>query len=222
MAEDNPKEQAPEARLTFGQWAKRAGLFVLFGTILMIPRIRRLRRRLYVWSCIRLVAVGIGGWLLWRYKHAHAGVLTLTGGWLFLAFSVFVRAKQVTKSVDTMAQEVGALIVLNGGTFQESPDSTFVSEAQICVQPDQIIVVGPRERRLLEIPLAKVRSLTAHSVSNGAASGDEPWKVEVNWTAEEPCTTTFHYDGVFAEHLARVTESTLRSQWKKDLPVIPS
>jgi hypothetical protein len=29
-----------------------------------------------------------------------------------------------------------------------------------------------------------------------------------------------HYDGHFAEHLAQVTESTLRSQWKKDLSVI--
>ena len=28
--------------------------------------------------------------------------------------------------------------------------------------------------------------------------------MEINWLADGPCTTTFHYDGVFAEHLARV------------------
>jgi hypothetical protein len=45
--------------------------------------------------------------------------------------------------------------------------------------------------------------------------------VQITWVADAPCTTTFRYDGAFAEHLARVTESTLRSQWKKDLPIIP-
>jgi hypothetical protein len=158
--------------------------------------------------------------MLWRYKHAHAGVPTLAGGWLLLAFSVLIRAKPETKSVDAMARESGALIVLNGGTFQLSPDSTSFAEAEIFVHPDQIIVVGPRERRLLEIPLAKVRSLTAHPVSNGAREGNGPWQMDVEWMAEAPCTTIFQYDGAFAEHLARVAESTLRSQWKKELPVI--
>jgi hypothetical protein len=147
-------------------------------------------------------------------------VPTLAGGWLLLAFSVFIRAKPEIKSVDAMAQEVGALIVLNGGTFQQLPDPTLISDAQIFVHPDQIIVMGPRERCLLEIPLAKVRSLTAHPVIDEAAEGAGPWEVEIKWVAEGPCTTTFRYDGAFAEHLARVTESTLRSQWKKDLPVI--
>ena len=110
--------------------------------------------------------------------------------------------------------------MLNGGIFRQSPDSTPIPQAQIFVHPEQIIVLGPRERRLLEIPLAKVRNLAAHPVTNGAGEGAEPWEVEINWVADAPCTTTFHYDGAFAEHLARVTESTLRSQWKKELPVI--
>ena len=81
--------------------------------------------------------------------------------------------------------------------------------------------MGPDERRLLEIPLAKVRSMAAHPVTKtnrekarALGSGNQLARPIV------PCTTTFQYEGVFAEHLARVTESTLRSQWKKDLPVI--
>jgi hypothetical protein len=38
MPENNSAEQSPQPRRTFGQLARQAGLFMLFGTILMIPR----------------------------------------------------------------------------------------------------------------------------------------------------------------------------------------
>ena len=220
MAVNNSGEQSAQPRPTFGQWAKQAGLFMLFGTILMIPRIRRLRRRVWAWTCVRLAAAACATWLGWRYKHAGAGVASLAASLLLFAFSLLVRAKPKVKSTDALTDELSALIVLNGGIFLQSPDSTPIQPAQIFVHPEQIIVLGPCERRLLEIPLAKVRNLAAHPVPNGAGEGAEPWEVEVNWVADAPCTTTFHYDGAFAEHLARVTESTLRGQWKKELPVI--
>ena len=102
------------------------------------------------------------------YAHAGAGVASLAGGLLLFAFSLLVRAKPVVKSVDALTHELSALIVLNGGIFRQSPDSTPIHEAQILVHPEQIIVLGPRERRLLEIPLAKVRNLAAHPVTNGS------------------------------------------------------
>jgi hypothetical protein len=140
---------------------------------------------------------------------------------LLLAFSLLIRAKPAVKSMDALAHELSALIVLNGGIFRQSPDSIPIESAQILVHPERIIVLGPRQRRLLEIPLAQVRNLAACAVTNGIGEGVEPWEVQITWVADAPCTTTFRYDGAFAEHLARVTESTLRSQWKKDLPIIP-
>jgi hypothetical protein len=145
----------------------------------------------------------------------------MVAGLLLFAFSLLVHAKPVTKSVDAIASELGALIVLNGGTFRETADSTAVRRTQIFVHPEQVIVQGPGERHLLEIPLAKFRSLTARAVPNGTEKSPEPWEVEIEWLADATCTTTFRYEGVFAEHLAQVAESTLRGQWKKGLPVIP-
>ncbi len=220
MAANASNEQSSHAPRSFGQRARQAGLFLLFGTILFIPRIRRLRRRVWAWTGVRLaVAVG-GGWLIWRYARGGAEPLTLVAGLLLLAFSLLVRAKPPAKSADALAQELGALVVLNGGTFRQSTDSLPVSQAQVFVSSDQIVVVGARESILLEIPLAKVRRLTAVPVKKSPGPEQEPWEVEINWQAESPCSATFHYDGAFAEHLARVTESTLRSQWKKELPVI--
>jgi len=220
MAENNSAEQSSQSRRTLARVAKQAGLFVLFATILMIPRIRRLRRRAGGWACVRLVGAACGGWLGWQYKHAGAGVASLAGGLLLFAFSLLVRAKPAVKSVDALTHELGALLVLNGGTFLQSRDSAAIPKAQIFVHPEQIIVCGPDERHLLEIPLARVQNLAAHPISNGAGEGAEPWEVEIDWVADAPCVAKFQYNGVFAEHLARVTESTLRSQWKKELPVI--
>ncbi|MGO8792721.1 MAG: hypothetical protein ACLQVL_35765 [Terriglobia bacterium] len=200
--------------------AKQAGLFVLFGAILVIPRIRRLRRRVWAWACVRLAAVVGGWWLMWRYAHHQGGAATMGLGLALLAFSVFVRASPLVKSVDALAQDLSALIVLNGGIFRQSPEFAPIHGAQIFVHPERITVLGPRERRLLEVPLAKVRSLAAHPISNGAAETVGTWEVEIGWVDNVSCTATFHYDGAFAEHLARVTESTLRSQWKTELRII--
>lgn len=157
---------------------------------------------------------------MWRHEHAGAGAASLAGGLLLFAFSLLVRAKPAVKSTDALAGELSALIVLNGGIFQQSPDSDPIPQAQIFLHPERIIVLGPRERLILEIPLGKVRNLAAQPVAGGAGKGPAPWEVEINWVADVPCTATFRYNGTFAEHLARVTESILRSQWKKGLPVI--
>ncbi len=191
-------------------------MFILFGAILMIPRIRRLRRRPGAWACVRLGGAVCGCWLVWRHQHAGAGIASLAAGLLLFAFSLLVRAKPEVKSVDALARELGAMIVLNGGTFLESADSTPVPCAQILVCPEQIIVIGPGERRVLEIPLAEVRSIAAHPLTNETGEAADGWDVVVNWVADAPCTTAFQYDGPFAEHLAQVTESTLRGHLNMD------
>jgi len=222
MAANNSAGETVQPRLTFGQRVKKAGLFILFGTILVIPRLRRLRRRPGAWACVRVGVAACATWLVWRHQQGSAGVGSVMAGLLLFAFSLLVHAKPEVKSVDAIASELGALIVLNGGIFRETPDSDVVRRTQIFVQPTQLIVQGPGERVLLEIPLAQFRTLTARPVSSATGKGPEPWEVEINWAADAPCTTTFRYEGVFAEHLAQVTESTLRSQWKKELPVIPA
>jgi len=220
MAENTTGQEPPPLPRTLRQSAQQAGLFVLFGTILMIPRIRRLRRRVWAWTCVRLGAAACGGWLLWRYTHAGASKATLAFGVLCLAFSLLVRARPALRSVDDLAKQLSALIVLHGGAFRLSQNAPFVEHTQIFVCPEHLIVMGPAERRLAEIPLAGVRDLARNPVASSSAKGGAAWEVAVDWDNGKPCTTVFRYEGVFAEHLARVTESTVRSQWKKELPII--
>ena len=220
MAEIKSAEQTMQPALTVGRRAKRAGLYVLFGTILFIPRIRRLRRRVWAWTAVRVGAAGCGCGLVWRYAHLRSGPLGIVCGVMLLAFALVIRAKPLQKSVDAIAGELGALITLNGGRFLVSPGASPVEKAQIFVCPEKMVVHGPGNRHLLTIPFAKVRTLTAHASANGGRAKHQPWEVEIDWADDSPHITRFVFEGPFAEHLAGVAESTLRSRWKKELPVI--
>ncbi len=225
MAETKSVGQPPQSTqptISLGQRAKRAGLYFLFGTILFIPRIRRLRRRVWAWTLVRLGAAACGCWIVWRYAHLRAGLASLVGGLILLLFALLVRARPAEKSVDVIADELGALIVLNGGTFRESPESMEIRRTQIFVHPQKVMVHGPGNCHLLTILMAKFRSLEAHACANGTKRNHQSWEVEIVWVDDSPHTTKFTYEGPFAEHLAQVAESTLRSQWKKELPILPT
>ena len=201
---------------------KRAALSVLFTAILIIPKIRALRRKPWEWSAVRLVVAGLGCLLGWRYKHAHGGLVDLVFGIVLMAFGLVVRAKPQAKSVDAQAQELDALVVLNGGAFIPHGADRPSRLVSIFVNPDRLFVVDEREHTLEEIPVVRVRQLEARPVT---APGEpeaeaQTWDLEISWEANEMRTARFRYDGVFAEHLARVAENTLRNLLRRDLPVI--
>jgi hypothetical protein len=221
MSDTNAAPPAAEPWRTLTQFAKQAGLFILFGTILSIPRLRRLRRRVWPWTCVRLVSALCGFWLAWRFTRGQTGWASLLAAGILLAFSLLVRSRPLAKSVDALAHELSALVVLNGGAFRLSGGARVIPSTQIYVRPDALIVTGSHEQRLAEIPLTRVQNLTAYAIDKGSGKGAEPWEVRIEWLSGEACTASFRYEGAFAEHLARVTESTVLSQWKKELPVIP-
>ena len=90
MAANNATQQSLTPRLTFDQRAKQAGLSILFA---ILPTIRSLRGRMWVWSGIRLGTAAVATALVWRYRHAGAGIVSLLCGLLLFAFALLVRAK---------------------------------------------------------------------------------------------------------------------------------
>ena len=209
-------------RMRLWHTLRKAALSVLFAAILIIPKVRRLRRKIWEWSAVRLVVAGLGCLLGWRYKHANGGLVDLLAGVALMALGLLVRAKPQTKSVDAQARELDALVVLNGGAFiphgAERP-SRLVS---IFVNPDRLFVVDEREHRLEEIPMVRVRELVARPLPlPGEPEAEaQTWDLEITWESKELRSARFRYDGVFAEHLARVAETTVRNLLRKDLPVL--
>jgi len=204
------------------QALRKAALSALFAAILVIPKIRALRRKIWEWSAVRIVAALLGCLLGWRYKHANGGVADLIVGVALMAFGLLVRAKPEAKSVDAQARELDALVVLNGGAFIPSGDERPSHLVRIFVNPDRLFVVDEREHTLEEIPLVRVRELAVRPLP----AQDEPeaetqiWDLEITWEAKDMRTARFRYDGVFAEHLARVAETTVRNLLRRELPVL--
>jgi hypothetical protein len=96
---------------------------------------------------------------------------------------------------------------LENGQLEDAPPSAV----QLFVCPERIWALDPHQQPLLVIPVSQISSAVA---SESAAD----WIVRIRWAEH---TADFHYRGIFAEHLARVAESTLRSLIHPPLPVIP-
>lgn len=207
---------------------KRAGLAFLFSTILLIPRVRRLRRRGRVWTLVRVFAAMASAWLVWRFARGNAGVPSLLLGIGLAAFSLLVRSRPERKSVDDVAREIKALVVLNGGSWIGKERAKSVPETSIFVVPDRLVVLTAQLQQLTEIPLAGVHQVRSHPVLRTSArkNGDaaaETWEMEILWTSTgQTHGATFRFESFFAEHLARVAEQTITSVWKKQLPVLRS
>ena len=201
---------------------KKAALSVLFTAILIIPKVRALRRKIWEWSAVRLLVAGLGCLLGWRYKHAHGGLADLVFGIAFMAFGLLVRAKPRAKSVDAQAREFDALVVLNGGAFIPHGADRPARIVSIFVNPDRLFVVDEREHTLEEIPMVRVRKLEARPVPLPGENEAEAqtWELAISWESNEMRTARFRYEGVFAEHLARVAENTVHNLLRKDLPVL--
>ena len=217
MPEQKTNPQEPR-QLGIFETAKRAAMGALFFLILLIPRFRRLRRRVWAWALVRVILVLSGGALIWYYARKQAGAGFLFGGLALVALGVLVRAKPQAKSVEEKARELGALVVLNGGTFLPANGAAH-PDAQIYVFPERLLVLDGRQEPVGEIPLARLQRYAAHPASSDALAEGTPWELAIEG---ESTSARFRYEGFFAEHLARVAETTLRNLLRKELPVLKS
>ena len=185
------------------------GLGALFALVLLLPKLLNLRRDRRSWLAFRILLAIAGASLvvlplsLWNSWHA-----AIAGLAMFLAAILLPEAKPDTTLADTVAR-LGALVVVNGGSYQleDAPPS----EVQLFVCPERIWALDSHLRPLLVVPVSQISSAVASE-----AAGD--WVVRIRWAEH---TADFHYRGIFAEHLARVAESTLRSIIHPALPIIP-
>jgi len=222
MADEHNSQAVVPTGVRFRLALKRAALTVLFTAILIIPKIRALRRKIWEWSAVRLLVAALGCLLGWRYRHAQGGLVDLVFGIALMAFGLLVRAKPQARSVDAQARELDALVVLNGGAFIPHGADRPARIVSIFVNPDRLFVVDEREHTLEEIPMVRVRELEARPVTSPCEPEAEAqtWDLTITWESNEMRTARFRYDGVFAEHLARVAENTLRNLLRKELPIL--
>jgi hypothetical protein len=200
------------------------GLSALFALVLLVPKLLNIRRDRRSWFAFRVLLAVAGAALvilpLSLWNSWHAGIAGLV---MFLAAILLPAANPDTTLADTAAR-LGALVIVNGGVyhFQEAQveqgkveqgqaENVQPSAVQLFVCPGRIWALDSHQHPLIVIPTAQILSAIASE-----SAGD--WIVRIRWAEH---AADFHYRGIFAEHLARVAESTLRSVIHPPLPVIP-
>jgi hypothetical protein len=188
---------------------RRAVLWLIFGSILMIPKINRLRRHRRAWNFGRSFAglVGVAMIAIGAAEQHKFAIVAL--GALALLLALLLAPERPKRSVDARARELGALVVVDGGVYNS--DAEAPHRAKLFIGSDRLWVLNSALAVLSEIPLQQLRELILEP-----SGADWKLRLDCGQSAAE-----FLYRGDFAEHLARVADETLRSRLHRELPVLP-
>ncbi len=202
----NPALSHPEG---FGKRLRHLAVGALFALVLLIPKILRVRRNPRSWLLFRIFWGVAGAALVVLPVGLGAGFVPAIVGLAMFISSILLPPAKPDTSSDEKARELGALVVVNGGRYRPANGSS--AAVQLFVGGERIFVLDRRFQPLLEIPVSEITSAQAEE-SHGR------WFLRIKW---ENKTAAFAYRGVFAEHLARVAETTIRSVMRPALPVLP-
>jgi len=205
-AASNPSLFQPEG---FGKRLRQLAVGTLFALVLIIPKILHVRRNPRSWILFRIF-LGVAGAALvvLPLGLGTSFVPAIVGLAMFISAILLPPAKPNTNAGDK-AHELGALVVVNGGRFQ--PGRAAAAAVQHFVSAESVWVLDRSFQPLLEIPVSEITAACAEQ-------SEESWRLRMTWASH---TAEFSYGGIFAEHLARVAESTIRSVMRPAFPVLP-
>ena len=183
----------------------------MFAAVLLIPKLLRIRRNAQSWMAFRIFLGFAGAALvilplsLW-----NSWLAAIAGLAMFLAAILLPPAEPRTIP-DEKALELGALVIVNGGKYQ--PGNAAPAFVQLFVGAERIWALDPQFQPLLVIPAAEI--LSANVIQ---AQAKNHWILQVRWSDN---AAEFSYQGIFAEHFARVAESSLGGVMHSSLPILP-
>jgi hypothetical protein len=181
----------------------------LFALVLLVPKLFHLRRNAKSWMLFRLLLAAAGASLVVLPLSLRNSYLYAVAGLVMFIAAILLPPAISTFSVDEKARELGALVVANGGQFISAGASS--TAVQLFVGTEQITVLDAQFEPVLVVPVNQLTLVRAEE-------SDGRWLLSLAWAEH---AAQFTYRGVFAEHLARVAETTLRSVMRPALPVIP-
>lgn len=196
------QQERPNARL------RNIVIGAFFALVLLIPKLLRVRHNAQSWMALRiflgvagaaLVVLPLSLWNSWL--AAPAGLI------MFLA-AILLPPAVSHLDPDEKARELGALVVINGGKYQSGNASS--TPVQLFVGAEQIWALDAHFHPLLVIPVEQIASADVSQRKNR-------WLLQIRWAEN---ISEFFYHGIFAEHLARVSQSTLAGVMPSPLPIL--
>lgn len=194
---------------TSGSRLRNAAIGTLFALVLLVPKLLHVRRNPKSWMLFRLLLAAAGAALvLLPLGYQNSFLYAIVGMFMFIA-AILLPSVKPEVSVDDKARELGAFVVVNGGRLSYANASS--AAVQLFVGAEQVSALDADFQTLLLVPVSEIQSVRAEE-------SDGRWLLCLTWADH---AAQFAYRGVFAEHLARVAETTLRSVMRPALPVIP-
>jgi hypothetical protein len=187
---------------------RRGVLWLIFGLVLIIPKMNRLRRHRREWNFGRLIAGVAGMGMILRGAVGGHDLALLVTGVAVLLFALALAPERAGLSTDERARQLGALIVVDGGRYLDG--AGVLRPAKLFIGSDRLWVLNPALQVSLELPLGQIRTLIVEPAGT-------IWRLRLDC---DQSAAQFVYEGSFAEHLARVASETLRSQLYRELPVL--
>jgi hypothetical protein len=194
-----------------GARLRNLAIGAMFAAVLLIPKLLRIRRNAQSWMAFRIFLGFAGAALvilplsLW-----NSWLAAIAGLAMFLA-AILLPPAEPHALPDEKARELGALVIVNGGKYQ--PGNAAPAFVQLFVGAERIWALDAKFQPLLVIPAAEITSASAIQ-----AQARNRWILRVRWSDN---AAEFSYQGIFAEHLARVAQSTLGSVMRSPLPILP-
>ena len=154
---------------------RRAVLWLIFGSILMIPKINRLRRHSRAWNFGRSFA-GLAGLAMIAIGAAERHKFAIIAlGALALLLALLLAPERPKLSVDARARELGALVVVDGGVYNSGADAPH--RAKLFIGADRLWVLNSALAVLFEIPLQQLRAADRGTVGRGLEAAPRLWPV---------------------------------------------
>ncbi|HEY2351308.1 MAG TPA: hypothetical protein VGH83_02275 [Candidatus Acidoferrum sp.] len=180
-----------------------------FALVLIVPKVLNLRRNEHSWTVFRTALGFFGAALVLLPIGFFVSYFLAVIGLAIFITAILLPPAKATSGIDDKARELGALVVVNGGVLQSGTRAAL--PVQLFVGAENIWALPADFRPLLVISVPELTAVRAEEI-HGA------WTLRLRWADR---TATLLYSGVFAEHLARVAESTVQSVMRPSLPVLP-
>jgi len=194
-----------------GARLRNLAIGAIFAAVLLVPKLLRIRRNTQSWMAFRIFLGFAGAALvILPLSHWNSWLAAIAGLAMFLA-AILLPPAEPRSIADEKARELGALVIVNGGEYQ--PGNRAPVFVRLFVGAERIWALDSQFQPLLVIPAAEI--ISANVIQ---AQAKNHWILQVRWSDN---AAEFSYQGIFAEHLARVAESSLGSVMHSPLPILP-
>jgi hypothetical protein len=179
-----------------------------FAVVLLIPKVLSLRRDERSWVIFRMMLGVFGAALVVLPIGFYGSYFLALAGLAAFIVAILLPPPKATSGIDDKARELGALVVVDGGTFQSG---SFAVPVQLFVGSQNVWALEADFHPLLVIPVTELISAQAEEL-------DGQWMLRLRWADR---SAMFSYSGVFGENLARTAENTVQSVMGTETPVLP-